>query len=330
MVRNRYRTRILNTPGLKYGPVLKGVTRVDMYHITVSSDTFELTKIQDKQNPYIDLSNTIVPILAKQQHTDLIDELTHNIHFKLKTKSHIPDMVFVASMGLSLPCLPEPLVVLPHMRYSSRRRELKYIEEILQDLRIKTIALPEDVVFEGQAETAWFDGGRLLVVGYGFRSSKETVAALRTLLTEVYTSYGVEPPKVVGARLRSPDFYHLDMALLAYSPTAAFVQTGVFAPSTLERLRKEIGSVTEIQTSDKFALNSIIEHDKILCHATLDPQVKTIFETKIGLPVQLCDTSEYEKSGGSVRCLVFDVFDPRIVKRKNNNKTPTSPRSPHA
>lgn len=299
-----------------------------MYHITVSSDTFELTKAQDKQNPYIDLSNTIDSALAKHQHTNVINELTLNVHFKLKTKQHIPDMVFVSSMGLSLPRLPEPLVVLPHMRYSSRRRELKYIEEILQDLHIKTVALPEHVVFEGQAETAWFDGGRLLVVGYGFRSSKETVIALRTLLTQLYESYGVEPPKVVGSRLRSADFYHLDLALLAYSPTGAFIQATAFSPSTVERLRKEIGFVTELQTGDKFALNSIIESDKILCHAALDPQVKTVFEKATGLPVVLCDTSEYQKSGGSVRCLVFDVFDPRMIKRKS--KTPTSPRSPHA
>jgi len=299
-----------------------------MYHITVSPDTFELTKTQEGQNPYIDLTATPDPQTAARQHNNLLDELNRNVHFKLKTKSHIPDMVFVASLGLSLPRLPEPVVVLPNMRFSSRKRELRYAKEIFEDLRIKTVALPKDCVFEGQGETKWFDSGQLLVVGYGFRSSKETVTALRTLLTEVYNSYGVTPPTVLGVKLKSPDFYHLDMAMLAYSPTGAIVQERAFSPATVDRLRQEIGTVTVAKTEDRFAMNAIVEQDKIICHAPMDPAIKTLLEGLSGLPLVECDVSEFEKSGGSIRCLVFDVFDPRIFKRKNPSKTPPSPTSP--
>jgi len=299
-----------------------------MYHITVSPDTFELTKTQESQNPYIDLSAKPDPQTVAEQHSSLIDELYRNVYFKLKTKSHIPDMVFVASLGLSLPRLPEPVVVLPNMRFNSRRRELKYTKWILEDLRVKTVSLPADIVFEGQAETVWFDGGQLLVVGYGFRSSKETVTALRTLLSEVYHSYGVEPPTVLGVKLKSPDFYHLDMAVLAYSPTGAIVQEKAFSPATVTRLREMIGTVTATNTEDRFALNVIVEQDKIISHIMTDTNFKEQLTILTGLPIVECDVSEFEKSGGAIRCLVFDLYDPRVFKRKNPSKAPSSPTSP--
>jgi N-dimethylarginine dimethylaminohydrolase len=165
-------------------------------------------------------------------------------------------------------------------------------------------------------------------LGYGFRASKETVTALRTLLTEVYNSYGVTPPTVLGVKLKSANFYHLDMAMLAYSPTGAIVQDRAFSPATVERLRQEIGTVTVIQTEDRFALNAIVEQDKLICHVLKDDALRERLVAITGLPLVECDVSEFEKSGGSIRCLVFDVFDPRIFKRKNPSKTPTSPTSP--
>jgi len=298
-----------------------------MYHITVSPDTFELTKSQDNQNPYIDISIRVNTNRAKEQHDELLEELDQNVHYRIRTKSHIPDMVFVASLGLSLPRLPEAVVVLPNMVFDSRKRELKYAKGIFEDLHIKTYALPTKAPFEGQGETKWFDGGELLVVGYGFRSTKQTVTDLRTLLTEIYDSYGVKPPKVVGVKLRSPDFYHLDMAMMAYSPTGAILQERAFTQSTVDRLKREIGTITVIETDDRFALNVIIEPTKIICHTLTDP-IRALFEKITGLPVVQVETSEFEKSGGSVRCLVFDVFDPRMVKRKFHSKTPSSPTSP--
>jgi len=302
-----------------------------MYHITVSPNTFTLTKPQIHQNPYIDIS--IQPNIgrAKQQHKYIVSELTHNVHFKIKDTELIPDMVFVASLGLSLPRLPEPLVILPNMLYENRKRELKYAKEIFNDLEIKTVPFPNVAVFEGQAETKWFDGGRLLIVGYGFRATKASVSILEKLLTDIYNSYGVEPPKVVGVRLRSFDFYHLDMALLPYSSTGCFIQKGAFSDMAIERLRKEIGEVTLINTDDKFCLNSIVDSGRVLTHTLKDGQLKRLFETKFGMSVIECDVSEFEKSGGAIACMVFDVFDPRIFKRKNSGKnahSPTAPLSP--
>ena len=299
-----------------------------MYHITVSPDTYELIEPPHCHNPYIEPVASVKTNRARHQHARLVEELDHNVYLELKTKTHVPDMVFVSTLGLSLPRLPVAEVVLPNMRFNSRKRELRYAKQIFNDLHIKTTPFPDTATFEGQAEVKWFDGGRLLVVGYGFRASRESVLVLRDLLTEIYKSYDVEPPKVIGVRLRQPEFYHLDMAMLAYSPTGAIIHKTAFGKSTIERLRRHIGTITLIDTADRFCLNSIVKTDKIITPKLHDPTVKTLFEGLIGLPVVECDVSEFEKSDGSVASLVFDVHDSRLFTRKNNSEqnSPTSPK----
>jgi len=46
----------------------------------------------------------------------------------------------------------------------------------------------------------------------------------------------------------------------------------------------------------------------LITHKITDPQVKTFLEKKTGRRVIEVDTSEFEKSGGSVRCMTLDVL----------------------
>jgi N-dimethylarginine dimethylaminohydrolase len=54
----------------------------------------------------------------------------------------------------------------------------------------KVIQWPYTSVLEGQGETKWFHGGKVVVVGYGFRSSKQTVSNLEKILNKIYRSTG--------------------------------------------------------------------------------------------------------------------------------------------
>jgi hypothetical protein len=52
-----------------------------------------------------------------------------------------------------------------------------------------------------------------------------------------------------------------------------------------------------------------------------------MFEELTGKNVIECETSEFEKSGGSVRCMILDVYDPRFIKRKRHpSSAPSSPK----
>lgn len=298
-----------------------------MYHITIKPDNFEFSNDLVSQTPY-GIKNTYIDnTSADKQHHQIINKLKNNVLFTInKTSDFIPDLVFISSAGLSLPRLPESVVILPNMKYEQRRRELKYIKEIFTELKIKTVEFPTENRFEGQAEAKWFNNGELLIVGYGFRSSRGSIKILKKLINEIYNSYGIVPPRVLPLHLISFRFYHLDLALLELSQSSCILHESAIKEKDKKRLQKEL-DVTIISTEDSFCLNSVIEGDNILTHILNDNALKGFLEEKTGKKVIELDTSEFEKSGGSVRCLIFDIYDPRLFKRKkNSHSNPSSPK----
>jgi len=300
-----------------------------MYHITIRPDTFLVNERVVNQNPYIPSDyKKVNHKLALEQHKYAVDQLGRNVNYVLeKTKDFIPDIVFVANGGLSLPRLPESVVILPWMKFEQRRNELKYLKEIYDDLHIKTIEFPGNLhaPFEGAAEAKWFNNGELLIMAYGHRSTKETVKHMRTLLNNIYTSYGLEPPRVISFPLQSPEYYHLDIAMLEISQSECIIHKDAIKMKDLQRITKYI-DVNPIETDDKFCLNAICEGTDLITHK-LKSKTRKILETITGRNIIECDTSEFEKSGGSVRCMVLDIYDPRMIKRKRNNTSaPASPK----
>lgn len=288
-----------------------------MYHITVSPDTYEVLPEQDGENPFVNLKDKPILPLAKQQHAALRNHLPNEIYFEVNTKEHIPDFVFFASGGLSLPRLPEPVVILPSMKYKVRQAELPYDKAIFDRLKIKTYELPKGIVFEGKAEVAWFHGGTVLLHGYGYRSTRESVFALQHLLAKIYKSYGVKPPRCISLRLKSPRTYHLDLALLPYSDRDCCVLSGAFDSERLGLLRTVLSSVTVLPLSDPFLMNAVVLPKKILIHKVPDPMILAKLKDVTGKQIVQIDMSEFEKSGGSVACLVLPIYDPRLTQNSS-------------
>jgi len=302
-----------------------------MYHITIKPDTFSIDNTLLSQNPYGSTDQSINKSLAQKQHKQVCNALEQNVNFSLKKEKEnkIPDIVFLASAGLSLPRLPVSLVILPNMKYAQRKAELPYIKQIFVDLKIQTVDFPTNTPFEGQAECKWFHNGELLLVGYGYRSNKETVSTLRKLLNEIYISFGITPPTVLGVHLKSFNYYHLDIAMLATSDISCLIQEGSIKDRDIYKIEKALGKaqVKIIATEDPFCLNSIIDGPNLLTHKLNNPELKAFLEEETGKTVVELDVSEYEKSGGGVRCLVFDIFDPRLIKRKKHtHSNPSSPK----
>ena len=133
-----------------------------MYHVTVSVDTYELTPNLEGQNPFIDVDDQPNVRQASKQHSNVRDELPRNVHFKVKTDRTVPDMVFIASAGLSLPRLPEPVVILPNMKFKTRKAELPYIKQIMDDLKIKTYPFPSSEPFKARLRYDFLKAGEFL------------------------------------------------------------------------------------------------------------------------------------------------------------------------
>jgi len=282
-----------------------------MIRIFIDASHYEILPIQHGQNPYIDITYDADKYqdILKKQHENVVNAFTAypSIVGTLPPKTcPLPDIVFMANAGLSLPRLSKPLLLLPHMKYAQRQAELPYLRKIYHDMKLQTVDYPGKEPFEGQAELKWFDGGRKAICGYGHRSTKQTFVELDQFFDKIY---GSDKPTLLTVRLISPYYYHLDVAMLEYDDSKCIIHKRSVSPASLRKIEAFLGkkNVTVIDTTDSFCLNAVIDGAHLITHKLSDPTLKGQFEALTHRTVKEVDTSEFEKSGGSVRCMTLDI-----------------------
>lgn len=279
-----------------------------MLRLLVQPNTFELFDHQETQNPYIDATVTISKKKVNSQYESLKNSLKNVIEFRA-TDSQLSDIVFVASGGVCLPRIPRT-IILPNMKYSHRKKELPYIKKFLSQAKLKMIEYPSNTIpFEGQAEIKWFHGGMIGICGYGWRSTKKTTTVLKGVMDRVYGENGLIPPFLIPVKLISQDFYHLDLALLDFHDKKCIVHREAFSLKSIKMLKELLGeeNVSIIDTTDTFCLNAVVDGKNLIVHE-VSAKDRKFLEDTTGLKVKEIDVSEFEKSGGSVRCMVLDVY----------------------
>ena len=283
-----------------------------MIRVFIDPSHFQILPIQHGQNPYIDVSYDAKKYkqILKKQHERVVHAFTASpgIVGKLPAITcPLPDIVFMANAGLSLPRLCKPLLLLPNMKYPQRQAELPYLKKVYHDMKLHTVDYPGKEPFEGQAELKWFDGGRKAICGYGHRSTKQTFVELDRFFGKIY---GSEKPELLVVRLISPYYYHLDVAMLEYDDSKCIIHKRSVTPASIKKIEAFLGkqNVTVIDTKDSFCLNAVIDGSHLITHKLSDPKLKGLFESLTHRAVKEIDTSEFEKSGGSVRCMTLDIY----------------------
>jgi N-dimethylarginine dimethylaminohydrolase len=287
------------------------------HRILIEPSTFEIVPSIKTENPYMDLTHPLDKSKVFQSFRELVDAIKPSLTVcKIPDTAKVPDIVFLASAGLSLPRLPEPVVILPWMKYAHRRAELPYMRAIFQTLGVRVVEFPGDMSapFEGQPDAKWFHEGKTLLCGYGYRSTRKTFHILETLLNDIYTHYGVEPPVVHCFQKQHFDFYHLDIGMLEFNQRSCIIQSHLFSKEDKARLRHVLGAknVHIFRSADLFALNAVDCGPYIICHK-LNRDDATYLRSRTYKKLIQIDMSEFQKSGGSVRCLVFDIWLPRPI-----------------
>ena len=282
-----------------------------MIRVFIDASRFQILPMQHGQNPYIDIEydSDKYQHKMKMQHDHVVHAFTASpsIVGRLPIKScPLPDIVFMANAGLSLPRLSKPLLLLPHMKYPQRQAELPYLKKIYHDMKLQTVDYPGKEPFEGQAELKWFHGGRKAICGYGHRSTKQTFVELDRFFEKIY---GKEKPELLVVRLISPYYYHLDVAMLEYDDSKCIIHKHSVSPASIKKIEAFLGktNVTVIDTKDSFCLNAVVDGSHLNTHKLTDPTLKGLFESLTHRTVREIDTSEFEKSGGSVRCMTLDI-----------------------
>jgi len=287
-------------------------------HVCIAPSTFEILSMQDKQNPYIDVKHYVDKAKVARQHKALVKALKDTLHNKEamadwllpRATTKLPDIVFVANGGLSLPRLQHPLILLPSMKFLQRQAELPFLKEMYGALGLPTVEWPKGstAVFEGQAELKWFFGGNLAVCGPGFRSSRASFKILDDIFEYVYGIHGLDPPRLLITPLISDDYYHLDVAMLEVDDSTCIVHRKSMSPASVAKMRASGLTVHVIDTKDTFCLNAVISNGTLITHRLTEEGLAAKLKNLSGCQRLVeVDTSEFEKSGGSVRCMTLTV-----------------------
>jgi len=283
-----------------------------MLRILIKPTTFSITEEQDGQNTYIDIYHQVNKKKVLEQHHQLEQSFQNTITYIIDHPHHrLQDIVFTANAGLCLPRLPHRTIVTPYMKYKQRKEELPYLTKIFEDLKLNIIPFPgnQHAPFEGQAELKWFHGGTKAVCGYGYRSTKKSFAIMDQLCKKIYRKYGLEPPELLVLPLESAHYYHLDVAMLDFDDTKCIIHKPAFSKESIKKLEIFLGksNVHVIDTPDSFCLNAVVDGNRLITHI-LPPSLKTKLESITHKTIHMVHTSEFEKSGGSVRCMTLDIF----------------------
>jgi N-dimethylarginine dimethylaminohydrolase len=212
--------------------------------------------------------------------------------------SGLEDMVFAANQvfvgfheGIGKFIVPSRMV------HASRQREVPFYVNWFRQrgYRIIEVDLGDDHL-EGHGDLLWHPDWSRIYAGYGFRSTEGGVEKFR----EAMSKLGIP---VVSLRLIDPYCYHLDTCFCPLNNEAVLVYPGAYAPESLATLRELWQRVHELtgEEAHKFMGNGIVANGRYLTPYSTS-HLEEILRQE-GLAPVVLDTSEFEKSGGSLFCM---------------------------
>lgn len=210
----------------------------------------------------------------------------------------LEDMVFAANQAfLGFHKTIGNFAVPSRMVHSSRQREVPYYVEWYRCRGYKIVELDlGDDYLEGHGDLLWHPDGARVYGGYGQRSTRGGVEKFSKKLSKM----GIP---VVPLHLVDPYFYHLDTCFSPLNNDAALVCQQAFDAGSLAELRKCWRRLHDLTASEahKFMANCVTINGYYLT-PHLTPHLEGVLAEEKLTPV-VVDTSEFEKSGGSVFCM---------------------------
>jgi N-dimethylarginine dimethylaminohydrolase len=254
--------------------------------------------VREPKNPYMGLP--IDRARAQQQWEELrrafeASGLTVEV---IDPVEDLDDMVFAANQvfvghhdGLG------NFIVPSRMRYPSRHKEVEFFVEWFRHRAYKIINLDFNGEYlEGHGDLLWHLDRSRIWAAYGFRSTQGGVEKFAAAMREL--GFPVIPLQLVDEHC-----YHLDTCLCPLNDDAALIYPGAFSPESLQTVRagwKRIHQLTR-EEALQFMGNGIVANGRFIT-PRLTRNLEQILAEEGLVPV-VVDTSEFEKSGGSVFCM---------------------------
>lgn len=255
----------------------------------------------DQKNPYMSTGAAVDHAKANGQWQALCSAL-RQAGCDVKTIDPVPgleDMVFAANqVFVGYHHRTGNFIVPSRMVHESRQREVPlYVEWFRQrDFEVIDLGLSGDQYLEGHGDLLWHPDGSRIYAGYGFRSTKSGISKLCDVMSK-------RQIRVIPLLLVDPFCYHLDTCLCPLNDEAVLIYSGAYDAESLAALRTFWKRVHELSPEEahKFMGNGIAVNGRYLT-PYITPHLEDILRQE-GLTPVILDTSEFEKSGGSLFCM---------------------------
>lgn len=237
--------------------------------------------------------NQVNTELAKQQWQQLYDIYTQKLGWNVLLIDPIeglPDMVFTANGGLVI----DDKVALPTFRAPDRQPETPHFKDWFEQQGIKEFLTPK-YDFEGEGDAlVWND---TVFAGYPWRSDKPVHQELAKFFDK----------RIISLQLADARFYHLDTCLSIVRQDTVAVWPKAFNEESLATIRASVPTVLEASDEDALAygLNAMSDGQNIV----LSDKASGLIEQyrHRGMTVHPTPISEFQKSGGGVKCLTLEL-----------------------
>jgi ornithine--oxo-acid transaminase len=245
-------------------------------------------------NPWMDAAVPVDRARAREQWDGLVAAL-RDAGARVETiepQPGLPDMVFTANAGIVVGETFVPAAMLHPERHGERAHFERWFAA-----RGYTVApLVDGTVQEGAGDALPFAGR--LVGGYRTRSSAEAYERLAGLVSPM------------AVELVDPRFYHLDLAFCPLGEGRAMVVPSAMTAAGRALIAELVTEPLELTPEEgaAFCANSVVVGTTVVMPAC-PPRVREQLEAW-GLTPVVVDLSEFQKAGGSARCLTLALDVP--------------------
>ena len=256
--------------------------------------------VVDQKNPYMSANSGVDREKAQRQWQTLCSAL-EQAGCQVETitpTAGLEDMVFAANqVFVGFHEDVGKFIVPSRMVHASRQREVPfYVDWFRQrDYKIIEVDLGNEHL-EGHGDLLWHPDWSRIYAGYGFRSTQAGVEKFRDAMFKL----GIP---VVPLHLVDAYCYHLDTCFCPLNNEGVLIYPGAYAPESLATLRGFWKRVHELTADEAhgFMGNGIVANGRYLT-PYVTPHLEEILRQEALSPV-VVDTSEFEKSGGSLFCM---------------------------
>jgi arginine dihydrolase len=210
----------------------------------------------------------------------------------------LPDLVFPANAAVML----DGKVLLARFRHPERQGEEAVFRSVFARLKTRGLVneivdLPEGVLQEGAGDCIWDAGRGLFWAGFGPRSSRSSIGAIRR-------TFGQE---VVALELASDRFYHLDTCFCPLAGGEVLYYPDAFTPAAQATIRQRVPQAQRIEATPeeaaRFCVNAVnLGAELIMARA---PETLRAKLQAYGYRLMEVDLDPFILSGGAAYCMTL-------------------------